>query len=222
MARVGAWTWTTLAVIPANAAATACLLWGERMRLPLQNVVALGVVSAVLGGALEWGLAASGPSGWAWTRLATGWPVAWLGARAIARRSAQGSLAARSMVLAALLSPGLGGTQGAWARLGWVALGLLALAPWWIRKPLAPHEPPPRIAAWSAVAAAMAHGMAGVANGTRPGLGGWLAVAGPLAAAAWLGWATDKGDGASLHLRPRQADARQGILRGFSRRKDSR
>lgn len=195
------WTVAETMAAMANGIAAGLLLWGERRRLPRQNVAALGCVTVVLGVGFEWGMArALGvglPSG---VQLATCWPVAWLGARVLARRitSPGGPLAVRTLAFGALLLPGAGDVatrmvEHGWpgvglgaARLGWMLVGFLALAPWWIRKPLsAPRPVLPFVEATAILAtglqATMVPGMPAARVSAHA-----VALAGPLAAAAWL------------------------------------
>lgn len=185
----------------ANAVAMTVLLWGERRRLPMQNVVALGCITAALGLGFEWAMArALGTGSTSWVQRAMCWPVTWLGARVLARRITPpgGPLAVHTLAFGALLLPGVGdvawrmaeqgwpGVGLAAARLGSMLLGLLALAPWWIRKPLsAPRPVLPFVEATAILATGL---QASVAPGVPAGRG-WahaVALAGPLAAAAWL------------------------------------
>lgn len=197
------WTVAEAMAAIANAFATTLLLWGERRRLPMQNVAALGLLAVALGAGFEWGMArACGMGSLGWIPRAAGWPVAWLGSRALARgvTAPGGPLAVRTLAFGTLLLPGVGevawrmaepGGQGvglAAARLVWMLLGFLALAPWWIRKPLsAPRAALPLVEATAILATVVQANLV-------PGLlsaRGWahaVALAGPLAAAAWL-WA---------------------------------
>lgn len=197
------WTVAEATAAMANVLAAALLLWGERRRLPRQNVAALGCVTVALGVGFEWGMArALGGGLTGGVQLATCWPVAWLGARVLARRitAPGGPLAVRTLAFGSLLLPGAGDVasrmvEHGWpgvglgvARLGWMLVGFLALAPWWIRKPLSAPRTAPPFAGASAVLAMVLH--ASLAPGVPAGRG-WahaVALTGPLAAAAWV-WA---------------------------------
>lgn len=196
------WTVAEATAAMANVLAAALLLWGERRRLPRQNVAALGCVTVALGVGFEWGMArALGGGLTSGVQLATCWPVAWLGARALARRitAPGGPLAVRTLAFGALLLPGAGdvasrmvehgwpGVGLAAARIGWMLLGFVTLAPWWIRKPLSEPRAPRSLAGAAAVLAMLMQ--ASLAPGVPAGRG-WahaVALAGPLAAAAWHG-----------------------------------
>lgn len=197
------WTVAETMAAMANVLATALLLWGERRRLPRQNVAALGCVTVALGVGFEWGMArALGGGLTSGVQLATCWPVAWLGARFLARRitAPGGPLAVRTLAFGALLLPGAGDVasrmvEQGWpgvglgaARLGWMLVGFLALAPWWIRKPLSAPRAALPFAGATAILATLSQ--ASTAPGVPAGRG-WahaVALAGPLAAAAWV-WA---------------------------------
>lgn len=172
-----------------NVVAMAGLLRGEAARLPLQNVVALGVVSMGLGAAGEgWMARVGGAVGEPveLARWATGWPVAWLGARAMARRMGGTGLAWRTLALGVLMLPGWDGVVRAWVGVGegvgvwgwvaamlgraaWMPAGMVLLAPWWIRKQMSPPRPVPWLTPWLGPGAVVVQGL----------LGAWATWAGP-------------------------------------------
>lgn len=185
----------------ANAVAMTVLLWGERRRLPMQNVAALGCIAAALGVGSEWGMArALGTGSSSWVQWAMCWPVTWLGARVLARMITPtgGPLAVHTMAFGSLLLPGVG--DAAWrmaeqgwpgvglaaARLGSMLLGLLALAPWWIRKPLSAPRPVPSFSGGLAILAALVSAVVAPGVPAAPDWARVVSLAGPLAAAAWL------------------------------------
>ena len=185
----------------ANAVAMTVLLWGERRRLPMQNVVALGCIAAALGLGFEWAMArALGTGSTSWVQRAMCWPVTWLGARVLARLITPpgGPLAVHTLAFGALLLPEVGdvawrmaeqgwtGVGLAAARLGSMLLGLLALAPWWIRKPLSAPRPAPSFSGGIAILAALVHGAVAAGVSRAPDWARVVSLAGPLAAAAWL------------------------------------
>ena len=175
------WSWAQGVGILANLMAGACLLRGERARLPLQNVVALGVLSAGLGLGLEWvtlGWAPPVPASPAWLAWASGWPVSWLGARAMARCVPGPGLARRTLLAGVLLMPGWDRVGIAWqeggvmhglgmgsARVAWTVACLGLLAPWWIRKQLSPASPMSPWIPWCAPLALVARATAWVHGG---------------------------------------------------------
>ena len=149
---------TTIASPMLGAALTLAVLGAEARRLPLQNVVALALVSMASATGIE-GCATLGrafdlPSMMAAVPLTT---ASLLAARAIARLPGPGPqhLFARTL-LAAVVLAGLAhwpGTQSpfqaAAVRISGIPPALLLLAPWWINKRLAPAQTP----GWAGLAA---------------------------------------------------------------------
>lgn len=125
----------------------ALLLGAESRRLPLQNVVALGMLApaASLGAAALSRLAGGSPDPLAATALTGAWVV--LAARPLARLPGPGPthLFVRTLAFASVLHlarcwPSLRSTPGVSAlQLALDPVVLLLLAPWWIAKPLAPR-----------------------------------------------------------------------------------
>lgn len=142
---------SVIASIAIDLAGIALLLGGESRRLPLQNVVALGMLApaASLGAAGVARLAGSSPDPLAATALASAWVV--LAARPIARWPGPGPthLFVRTVAFAWILHlarcwPSLRPSPAAAAlQLALDPVVLLLLAPWWIVKPLAPRTVEP-------------------------------------------------------------------------------
>ena len=183
-----------------NVLAVVGLLRNERARLPLQNIVALATLSAVLGIGFERLAAPLAGAGWhhgdGW-RMATAWPVAWLGGRAMARTGGANGLALRTVIASALLMPGwdvaIGRIIDESTAMPWFALvaralfllaGLALMGPWWIRKHLSPHPPLPWFNPWLAPLAVLANWGLRILGGHPPSCADLLPVAGIL---AWSG-----------------------------------
>lgn len=144
------------------------LLAAESRRLPAQNAVALPIVATLGGAALEGAfqyLFPTDASGQPWAARTLQWVVLLLGSRSLGRLFGSGHLFLQTLLAAACLAPALvlprfSNALEITGRLVLIPVVLLFLAPWWIRKPLAPATAPrqaalaaPLLATWIQVPA---------------------------------------------------------------------